>query len=66
MSLELVLLLLYAVAFGAMFMLREPVWLAGGGLLAFLAVIGHFALGRNATGDAGMGVFIFGVVAAVA
>ena len=65
MDLELVLLLLYAVAFGALFMLREPAWLAGGGLLAFLAVIGHFALGRNATGDAGMGVFIFGVVAAV-
>ncbi len=65
MDLGLVLFLLYAVAFGAMFMLREPAWLAGGALLAFLAVIGHFALGRNATGDAGIGVFIFGVVAAV-
>ena len=65
MDLTLVLLLLYAVAFGAMFMLREPAWLAGGGLLAALAVAGHFALGSDATGDAGIGVFIFGAVAAI-
>jgi hypothetical protein len=65
MDLTVVLLLIYAVAFGAMFVLREPAWLAGGGALAFLVVVGHFALGRNATGDAGIGVFVFGMAIAI-
>ena len=65
MDLTVVLLLIYAITFGAMFVLREPAWLAGGGLLACLVVAGHFALGRNATGDAGIGVFIFGMAIAI-
>jgi hypothetical protein len=65
MDLTVLLLLIYAVAFGALFILREPAWLAGGGLLAVLVVVGHFALGRNATGDAGIGVFVFGMAIAI-
>ena len=65
MDLTVVLLLIYAVTFGAMFVLREPAWLAGGGLLAFLVVVGHFALGRSATGDAGIAVFVFGMAIAI-
>ena len=65
MDLTVVLFLIYAVTFGAMFVLREPAWLAGGVLLACLVVAGHFALGRNASGDAGIGVFVFGMAIAI-
>ena len=65
MDLTVVLLLVYAVTFGAMFILREPLWLAGGALLAVLVVVGHFVLGRNASGDAGIGVFVFGMAIAI-
>ena len=64
MSLTVVLALLYAVTFAAMFVLREPKWLGAGILVAGGLVAGHFFIGRNAGGDAGIGVFIFGAVAA--
>ena len=65
MDLTVFLTLLYAVTFAAMFVLREPKWLGLGALLALGIVAAHFYIGRNASGDAGIGVFIFGAVAAL-
>lgn len=64
MDLAVVLMLIYAVAFAAMFVLREPKWLGVGVLVAVALLATHFFIGRNAGGDAGIGVFVFGAVAA--
>src|SRR5215213_1728606 len=65
MDLTLAFAVLYGVPFAAMFALHTPRRLGVGVALAALALAVHFALGRNATGDAGLGVFVFGAIAAL-
>lgn len=64
-DLTLMLAVLYGVTFAAMFALHTWRRLAAGAALAAAAVAIHFALGSSASGDAGVAVFVFGIVAAI-